>query len=76
MDDINENEETVYNEESREKYIESDSISVEEEGFMKGYDEAETDEEEKETEEKETGEKGENKKEEDKDEDNTNLEEE
>jgi len=33
-------EENVYSEEGREKYVEGDEISSEEEAFMKGYDEA------------------------------------
>jgi hypothetical protein len=44
-------EETVYDEEGREELVESGEISPEEEGFMKGYEEA--DEEKKEKEEKE-----------------------
>ena len=39
-DDVNlgEGEENVYSEEVREDLVESDEISPEEEGFMKGYD--------------------------------------
>lgn len=47
-------EENVYGETTREVFLEDDSISAEEEGFMKGYDEAddeaEDDEEESEEE--------------------------
>jgi hypothetical protein len=45
---------SVYNEESREDLVADDEISAEEEGFMKGYDDAteiEEDTEEKEDEE-------------------------
>ncbi|HII16357.1 TPA: hypothetical protein HA361_00425 [Candidatus Woesearchaeota archaeon] len=34
---------TVYDEEGRENMIESDELSAEEEGFMRGYDDAEDD---------------------------------
>ena len=33
-------EENLYDEESREDLLDDDEISAEEEGFMKGYDEA------------------------------------
>lgn len=49
-------EENLYHEESREDSLDNDEISAEEEGFMKGYDEAT---EEKEDEEKEDEEKDE-----------------
>jgi len=46
-DEINlgEGEENVYSEEVREDLVESDEISPEEEGFMKGYDSEDEDEE-------------------------------
>lgn len=53
MSDLNEGEDNVYIDESREEYMDSDSISSKEEGFMKGYDEADTNEEEKKKEEEE-----------------------
>jgi len=37
-------EESVYDEESREEQVEADEISPEEEGFMQGYEKAEEDE--------------------------------
>ena len=40
-------EENVYSEEGREKYVEGDEISSEEEAFMKGYDEADEMDDEK-----------------------------
>ena len=46
-------EENVYSEEGREKYVEGDEISSQEEAFMKGYDEAdETDDAEEKDKEK------------------------
>lgn len=53
-DDYNlgEDEENVYSENVREDLIESGEISAEEEGFMAGYDKADSDAEKKEEEEK------------------------
>ena len=44
-------EETVYNEEGREELVESGEISPEEEGFMKGYEDADKEKKEKKEEE-------------------------
>jgi len=44
-------EETVYDKEGREELVESDEINPEEEGFMKGYEDADEEKEEKEGEE-------------------------
>ena len=41
-------EETVYDEKGREELVESDEINPEEEGFMKGYEDADEEREEKE----------------------------
>ena len=40
---MTEGERNVYKEEVREDLVEDDEISAEEEGFMKGYDEADED---------------------------------
>ena len=40
-------EESIYDEEEREEQIESDEISAEEEGFMRGYDDADEESTEK-----------------------------
>ena len=49
---LGEDEENVYSEDVREDLIESGEISAEEEGFMAGYDKADSDAEKKENEEK------------------------
>ena len=41
-----EEEETVYDEKGREEQVESGEISPEEEGFMKGYEDADEEKEE------------------------------
>ncbi len=46
-----EGKETVYDKDAREEQLEDDELSPEEEGFMKGYEEA--DEEKEETDEEE-----------------------
>ena len=56
--DKQDTEQNVYSEEVREEYVDSDEISAEEEGFMRGYDEADSDEKEQE-EKKETEEEAE-----------------
>ena len=38
-------EEEIYDEKSREEMVDDDEVSPEEEGFMKGYDEASEDKE-------------------------------
>jgi len=43
-----EGEENLYSEEVREASLEDDGISAEEQAFMKGYDDAETEEDESE----------------------------
>jgi len=43
---LGEGEENVYSDEVREDLVESGEISAEEEGFMMGYDEADSSEEE------------------------------
>lgn len=48
-----EDDETIYDEEGREEMVDSDEVSPEEEGFMKGYDDASEDKEEEPEEEKE-----------------------
>ncbi len=45
--------ESVYNEKAREKQLEDDELSPEEEAFMKGYDEANEEKKKKETDEEE-----------------------
>ena len=40
--------ETVYDKKGREKELEDDEVSAEEEGFMRGYDEAAEDDKEEE----------------------------
>lgn len=47
------NEGSIYDEEGREDLVADDEMSAEEEGFMRGYDEANEKEEEKESEENE-----------------------
>jgi hypothetical protein len=46
-----EEEENVYDEEGREELVDSDEIDPEEEGFMKGYEDADEEKEKKEEEE-------------------------
>ena len=43
-------EASIYDEESREEMIDSDELTAEEEGFMKGYEEADEEEQEEEEE--------------------------
>ncbi len=43
-----EEKETIYDEEGREEMMDDDELSPEEEGFMKGYEEADEEKEEKE----------------------------
>ena len=50
-EDFEKDNASVYDEESRQEMIDSDELSAEEEGFMKGYEEADGEEEEKEEEE-------------------------
>ena len=50
---LGEDEENVYSEEVREDLIESGEISAEEEGFMAGYDKADSDAEKKKEEDEE-----------------------
>ena len=45
-------DETIYDEKGRKESADNDEISPEEDGFMKGYDEADEKEEEKDDEEK------------------------
>jgi hypothetical protein len=46
-------EEEIYDKENREEMVDDDEVSPEEEGFMKGYDEASEESEDKEEEDKE-----------------------
>jgi|TARA_B100001971_G_C18109956_1_gene493618 hypothetical protein len=53
-EEYNEKEdETVYDEEGREDLVDDDELSPEEEGFMKGYEEADETDKKKEKEEEE-----------------------
>ena len=46
-EDHEDEKETVYDKKAREKQLEDDELSPEEEGFMKGYEEADEEKEEK-----------------------------
>lgn len=54
-----EEDETIYDEEGREDMVDDSEISPEEEGFMKGYDDADDAFDEKPTEDAEEGKKDE-----------------
>jgi len=45
-DDVDSSEQNVYKKSSREKLVENDEISAEEEGFMAGYEEDDEEEDE------------------------------